>query len=139
MKTSEINWNVVEEIAMTVFPDEYEMLSPDQVKDLEERISEGQPITPDEDAGGVNNNFADPIQLVNTILQVLALLEVWYIYKHPKNQNTNYKDFHDYQKNNHEVLINTDDEIIKRVCRVIEKNFKTIKDKFDDFRNKLKA
>ena len=92
METSKFNWEIVEEIAKTVFPDEYEMATPKQVKEIEKRISKGQsPFVQRQTAGGMPMDFGAAINEVANILTIINIVVTWYIHTHPKEQELNFE------------------------------------------------
>lgn len=94
METSKFNWEIVEEIAKTVFPDEYEMATPKQVKEIEKRISEGQsPFVQRQTAGGMPMDFGAAINVVANIMVITNIIVTWYISTRPKEQELSYDNF----------------------------------------------
>lgn len=92
METSKFNWEIVEEIAKTVFPDEYEMATPKQVREIEKRISEGQsPFVQRQETGGMPMDFGAAVNAVASILTIINIIVTWYIHTTPKKQEQNFE------------------------------------------------
>lgn len=138
MNTSEINWNVVEEVAKSFFPDEYGTLTRNELEYLEEKISNGQNVVPDIDRGGVNNDGINPLMVVSIILQMLAMLQVWYYNEKKAQKETNWRDFHTYQEDKMKILQDIEEDIAKGVKRILEKEFESIKNKIEVLEKLLK-
>ena len=137
MEKKDINWNMVEEIAEAIFPDEYELVTRRQLKDLEMRISEGlQPVEPDRESGGLHQYFGAALENIGNILTAISIVVTWYTWSHPKEQKINYSAFLDYLSENPEARRFFNEELDKREKKRIEKDFdSTIAAKLEELSN----
>lgn len=99
------NWKLVEDIAKSVFPDDYAMVTASQREHIEQRISDGlSPIEQDEEYGGMHCNFANAIEGFGMLMTILSMIVTWYTYTHPKPQKTDWGGFIDYLEDNPKEL-----------------------------------
>ena len=128
---SDINWIVIEGVAKSVFPIECKMVTDIQLKNMENRISDGlPPVVPDRIEGGVHSEFVGAMQIVGNILQIIAIIQAYYIYKQQK-QRIDYQGFLDDLKNEAEAIHFYTKELNEEIKRTIEKEFDSIISKID--------
>lgn len=129
---SDINWIVIEGVAKSVFPTECKMVTDIQLKNMENRISEGlSPVVPDRIPGGVHSEFVGAMQIVGNILQIIAIIQAYYIYKQQQKQRIDCQGFLDNLKNEAEAIHFYTKELNEEIKRTIEKEFDSIISKID--------
>ncbi len=133
MKPSEINWEVVEKIAESIFPDEFETTTRRQRERMEIRISEGlSAVTPDEEIGGMHQYFGVALENMGMIMTALSIIVMWYTWMHPKEPKIDYHSFIDSLKNDKESMQFFRDILKREIKQTIEKDFGSIIDKIDE-------
>lgn len=138
MSQFNINWNLVEEVSMTFFPDEYKAVTRKQRKSMEERISKGQPpIVPDIETGGMHNIFTATIDNMGSILTAISIIITWYTWKHPKKEQRSQQEFLDYLKENPEILQTFNEMVNEAIKLSVEKNFDSIITNLDELKDIL--
>lgn len=99
------NWKLVEDIAKSVFPDDYAIATARLREHIKQRISDGlSPIEQDEEYGGMHCDFANAIEGFGMLMTILSMIVTWYTYTHPKPQKTDWGSFIDYLEDNPEEL-----------------------------------
>ncbi len=138
MSQSNINWDLVEEVSKTFFPDEYKAVTRKQRKSMEDRISKGQPpIVPDIEAGGMHNIFTATVDNMGSILTAISIIITWYTWKHPKKERRNQQDFLNYLKEDPKTLQTFNEMVNKAIKQSVEKNFAPILTKLDELKDIL--
>lgn len=139
MTRSEINWEVVEKIAESIFPDEYEATTRRQREGMEMRISEGLPaVTPDVEIGGMHQYFGVALENMGMIMTALSIIVTWYTWRHPKEQKIDYHSFIDSLKNEKEAIHFFKDILKREIEKTLEKGFGSIIDKIDELNEDVK-
>lgn len=138
MSQSNINWDLVEEVSKTFFPDEYKAVTRKQRKSMEDRISKGRPpIVPEIEAGGMHNIFTATIDNMGSILTAISIIITWYTWKHPKKEQISQQDFLNYLKKNPEILQTFNEVVNEAIKQSVEKNFDPILTKLDELKDIL--
>lgn len=133
MKQSEINWEVVEKIAESIFPDEYETTTRRQRESMEIRISKGlSAVTPDGKIRGMHQYFEAALENMGMIMTALSIIVTWYTWMHPKKPKIDYHSFIDSLKNDKEAMQFFKDILKREIEHTIEKDFGSIIDKIDE-------
>lgn len=138
MKTSEINWKIVETIAGAVFPDEYETTTHRQRENMEIRISEGlPPVIPDISAGGMHQHFVAALENMGMILTALSIIVTWYTWNNPKPQRIDYQEFLKQLKGDSEFMKFFTETVSNEVNRIVENKFTSILEKIEELYNNM--
>ena len=127
METSKFNWEIVEEIAKTVFPDKYEMATQKQVKEIEKCISAGQsPFVQRQEIGGMPMDFGAAITEVANIMTIINIIVTWYNYTHPQKHEQNCKNCLDSITKDSKLNTLFADSLNKKTTNLIMKHFDKI-------------
>lgn len=134
MDYSEVNWEMAENLAATFFQDEYEAITRQQIKDLEERISKGQHfVVSKQEVGGMHHDMGATLDYMDMILTAVSLVLTWHNTWNSKS-GKEYKDFLNYLKNNPQDMQFFIDVIERGVNQTIKKEFENIIAKLEESR-----
>ena len=129
MSNLQINWTDVERTMMAIFPDEYEMLTGSQIRDIEEKISNAQsPFIQKQNAGGMHMDFGAAVNVVAELMLVTSVATVWYNCVSPAKEEATYNNFLSSLPNMPELEAFIKALLTQELLRTLERMFDKIAD-----------